>query len=197
MSRAYGFSVRPVAFDASESLSDGTKSTVFIFQEMWGDGSTVEGFNANNLNGFSTNTPSEAETAYQNDITISFVSERDMDNKKIKYVKDGGDYSIVLPDSYDGLFADNYNRFTISTSNPKMHIVQIILTYTQKGVDIVTDSPTFDNVDGIWVDTVTASYNPATQKWSGGKDSVQFTMNAGTGDPWKVSAITVNYYVDN
>lgn len=197
MSRAYGFSVRPVAFDASESPSDGTKSTVFIFQEMWGDGSTVEGFNANNLNGFSTNTPSEAETAYQNDITISFVSERDIDNKKIKYVNDGGDYSIVLPDSYDGIFADNYNRFTISTSNPKMHIVQIILTYTQKGVDIVTDSPTFDNVDGIWVDTVTASYNPATQKWSGGKDSVQFTMNAGTGDPWKVSAITVNYYVDN
>lgn len=137
------------------------------------------------------------ELAYQNDFTLSIITGRDTDNKRIRYEYNSTDGygSLVLPDSYDGLFVNNYNRITLSTTNPNIHIVQIILTYEQKGVGITTDSPTFDAEDGVWVDTA-ATYDASTQTWAGGKQSVLFTMNNGTGDPWKVVAITVNYYVD-
>ena len=148
------------------------------------------------MNGYSTNSPSTVESAYQNDFTLSIVSERDIADKRIRYEYDSTNesYSLILPDSYNGLFENHYNRFTISTSNSNIHIVQVILTYSQKGVGITTDSPTFDSTDAVWVDS-TATYDASTQTWAGGKQAIQFTMNSGAGDPWKIMAITVNYYV--
>lgn len=198
MDRSYGYSVRPIAYDESAVVteSEGTFDTVFNFQEMWGDGTNVSGLTPSNLDGFSTNTPSSAETGHTNDISISFVSERDVAYQKIRYEYDSSNeyYALVLPGSYDGAFLNHFNRFTISTNNPNLYIVQITLTQTQKGVGITTDSPMFDASEAIWSDSA-ATYDKTTETWSGGKQSVQFTMNSGTGNPWKVAAITVTYYV--
>lgn len=194
ISRAYGLSVRPVAYDESAvvSTSDGTLTTIFNFAEMWGDGTGLPA----NLNGYSTNAPSTVEESYKNDFTLSIVTERDIANKRIRYEYDGDNesYSLVLPDSYQALLT-RLNQFTVSTTNPNIHIVQIVLTVAQRGVNITTDNPTFDSGDASWVDSA-ASYDAGTSTWIGGKQSVQFTMASGAGDPWKIVAITVNYYVN-
>lgn len=198
MSRAYGLSLRPIIYDESAvvSTSDGTLSTIFNFEEMTAQGHGLA--TGTNLDGVSTTYPSSVESAYQNDFYLSFVSERDIADKQIRYVYDSTDeyYYLQLPDSYDGLLQDHFNRFTIGTTNPDIHIVQIVMAVAQRGVGITTDSTTFDATEGAWVDSA-ATYDSTTHQWTGGKQSVTFTMDSGTGNPWKIIAISVNYYVDS
>ena len=201
VSRAYGFSVRPIAYDESAvvSTSDGTMSNVFNFEDMWGDGTSLGSY-ASNMNGYSTTYPSSSDnSSHEHDITLSFTSERSTSRKNISYAYDSDNqsYSLVLPDSYTALITPNYNKFKVEAASG-LKIVQIVLTVAHRSVNllgntdiaITTDNPTFS--DDTWVGE-DAAYNETTKVWSGGQQSVEFTMGTGT-DPWKITAITVNYY---
>ena len=206
ISRAYGLSVRPIQYDDSAVINnvptDGTQSVVFNFEEMWGDGTGLS--SPNNLDGFSTNNPSAADDpAYQNDFTLSFESKVAGSANKIRYAydSDNGCYVVIWPESTlsDESSLGFYSRITVSTNNPNIHIVQIVLSVIKRGnTNIRTDSPTFS--EGTWADS-NASFDEVNRQWTSGsgKQSVTFTTTAAllSTNNWEVSGVTVNYYVDS
>lgn len=208
VSRAYALSVRPIAYDetavVASAPADGTKLTVFNFEEMWGDGSNPGAPSAStlsNLDGYSTSSPSTVDPAYDDDFTITFVSKVAGSSNKVRYEYDSenGCYVIIWPESTlsNESSAGFYNRMIVSTSNNNIHIVQIVLSVIKRGnTKIRTDSNTFS--EDTWSDE-NAVFNDNTGLWQAGsgKQSVTFTTTAAllSTNNWEVTGVDIYYYV--